>query len=78
MAQVSFSRGKLEGLDNLDKKDGQISITMDEGRIYLDYINENGELVRKALYSGVLHIGEYAFDGTQDVTIPSYDGDVDN
>lgn len=75
MSQVSFKRGKATKLNNLEMSDGQFIVTVDEGRIYLDYTNEDGELVRKALYSGVLHIGEYDYDGTQDVTVPSYDGE---
>lgn len=73
--KVSFKRGKSADLDKTTLVDGQISVTTDDGRIHVDY-NENGELKRKTLYSGQLKIGPHIYDGTQDVEVGIYSGEV--
>lgn len=73
--KVSFKRGKSADLDKTALVDGQISVTTDDGRMHIDY-TENGELKRKTLYSGKLTIGPHIYDGTQDVEVGVYDGEV--
>lgn len=76
MASISFKRGMSTNLDKEPLSDGQLYFTVDEGKIYLDYQDE-GDLKRKAFYSGVLTIGDYSFDGTENVDIPVYDGETE-
>lgn len=78
MAQVVLKRGKAKDLEKQELKDGLLSFTTDDGRIHLDYIDENHELKRKTFYSGKLTIGSHVFDGTQDVEVSQYDGTIED
>ena len=75
MAQMKLKRGMSTNLIKELKVDGQVLVTLDDGKIHVDYEDENNELQRKTLYGGVLTIGDYSYDGTEDVTIPIYDGE---
>lgn len=74
MSQVILKRGTTKTLKNEKLQDGLLSFTTDDGRIHLDYIDENNELKRKTFYSGKLTFGSHVFDGTSDVEVEIYDG----
>lgn len=76
MSQVIFKRGTSQELKNQALQDGLLSFTTDDGRIHLDYIDESGVLVRKTFYSGKLKFGDYTYDGTSDVDVAVYDGNL--
>lgn len=77
MANIVFKRGQSSELDSTPLKDGLLSFTTDDGRMHIDYKNENGEVVRKTLYGGKLKIGPYEYNGTKDVNVDIYNGNVD-
>lgn len=77
MAQVIFKRGTKKQLEQESLQDGLLSVTIDDGRIHIDYMDENQELKRKTLYSGKLTIGDKVYDGTTDVSINVYEGIVE-
>lgn len=86
MALFKISKGNSTNLPALSNSDDGFSwFTYDDGKFYIDYKeNENSELKRKALNADQadtaekvkhsLTIGSYSFDGSNDVTIPIYDG----
>lgn len=78
MASVTFKRGTKKDLDKQELTDGLLSFSVDNGQIHMDYMDENNELVRRTFYSGKLTFGKYSFDGTQDVTVTVYEGDVED
>lgn len=77
MANIVLKRGTKEKLKNEPLKDGLLSFTIDDGRIHLDYKDENDQLVRKTFYSGKLTFGKYIYDGTEDVEVTVYEGDYE-
>lgn len=74
MAEISFKRGTKASLEQEQLKDGLLSFTTDDGKIHLDFIDENNELKRMTFYSGKLFLGDQVFDGTEDVTVEVYKG----
>lgn len=54
MAQISFKRGTKASLKQEQLKDGLLSFTTDDGKIHLDFVDENNELKRMTFYSGKL------------------------
>lgn len=76
MASITLKRGTTKQLEKQPLIDGLLSFTTDDGRIHLDYVDENNELKRKTLYSGKLTIGKHVYDGTSDVDITIYEGDI--
>lgn len=76
MSQVILKRGTSAKLKEEKLQDGLLSFTTDDGRIHLDYIDENNELKRKTLYGGKLTFGKYVFDGTTDVNVDIYEGEI--
>lgn len=76
MAQIIFKRGTKKTLEQEELKDGLLSFTVDDGKIHLDYLNENNELKRKTFYSGKLTFGNYTYDGSEDVTVEVYKGEI--
>ena len=76
MAQISFKRGTKASLEQEQLKDGLLSFTTDDGKIHLDFIDENNELKRVTFYSGKLFLGDLVFDGTKDVTVEVYKGEA--
>lgn len=76
MSGVIFKRGTKKELDQEELQDGLLSFTTDDGRIHLDYIDDNNELKRKTFYSGKLTIGDLVYDGTSDVEVSVYNGNV--
>ena len=56
--------------------DGTLYFTVDDGKIHLDYTDENDELKTKTFYSGKLKIGSHEYDGSEDVEISAYDGAI--
>ena len=76
MPQVTFKRGTTEELKQTELQDGLLSFTTDDGKIHLDFLNNNNELERKTFYSGKLTIGKYIHDGTKDVNGDIYTGEV--
>ena len=74
MAEISFKRGTKASLEQEQLKDGLLSVTTDDGKIHLDFIDENNELKRMTFYSGKLFLGDQVFDGTEDVTVEVYKG----
>lgn len=76
MASISFKRGTKASLEKEALKDGLLSFTTDDGKIHLDYIDENNELKRMTFYSGKLTFGDYVFDGTTDVDVEIYKGET--
>ncbi len=76
MAEISFKRGTKASLEQEQLKDGLLSFTTDDGKIHLDFIDENNELKRVTFYSGKLFLGDLVFDGTKDVTVEVYKGEA--
>lgn len=76
MSGVVFKRGTKKELEQEELQDGLLSFTTDDGRIHLDYIDDNNELKRKTFYSGKLTIGDLVYDGTSDVEVSVYNGNV--
>lgn len=76
MSGVVFKRGTQKELEQEELQDGLLSFTTDDGRIHLDYIDDNNELKRKTFYSGKLTIGDLVYDGTSDVEVSVYNGNV--
>lgn len=76
MSKVILKRGTKEELEQTELQDGLLSFTTDDGKIHLDYIDENNELKRKTFYSGKLTIGSHVYDGTEDVKVVVYEGAV--
>ena len=72
MAEISFKRGTKASLEQEQLKDGLLSFTTDDGKIHLDFIDENNELKRVTFYSGKLFLGDLVFDGTKDVIVEVY------
>lgn len=77
MSQVTFKRGTKASLAKEPLKDGLLSFTTDDGRIHLDVLNEQNELQRVTFYSGKLTFGPYEFDGTTDVDVKIYEGEIE-
>ena len=76
MPQVTFKRGTTEELKQTELQDGLLSFTTDDGKIHLDFLNNNNELERKTFYSGKLFFGDQVFDGSKDVTVEVYKGET--
>lgn len=78
MAQPIFKRGPKNELKNEPLQDGLLSFTTDDGKIHLDVLDDNNQLKRLTFYSGKLTIGPHIFDGTEDVNVNIYDGEVND
>lgn len=76
MADVVYKRGTKQKLDQLPLEDGSLIVTTDDGKLHVDYKDEEGHLTRKTLYSGKLTFGEYTYDGTEDVNVEVYEGQI--
>ena len=76
MAEISFKRGTKASLEQEQLKDGLLSFTTDDGKIHLDFIDENNELKRITFYSGKLFFADQVFDGSKDVTVEVYKGET--
>ena len=76
MAEISFKRGTKASLEQEQLKDGLLSFTTDDGKIHLDFVDENNELKRMTFYSGKLFFGDQVFDGSEDVTVEIYKGEA--
>lgn len=76
MAQISFKRGTKASLKQEQLKDGLLSFTTDDGKIHLDFIDENNELKRMTFYSGKLILGDQIYDGSEDVIVEIYKGET--
>ena len=76
MSQVTFKRGTSQTLKEEPITDGLLSFTTDDGKIHLDFIDEQGNLTRKTFYSGKLTIGSQVYDGSEDVSVTVYEGSV--
>ena len=76
MAEISFKRGTKASLEQEQLKDGLLSFTTDDGKIHLDFIDENNELKRVTFYSDKLFFGDQVFDGSEDVTVEIYKGEA--
>ena len=63
MAEISFKRGTKASLEQEQLKDGLLSFTTDDGKIHLDFIDENNELKRVTFESGKLFFGDEVLDG---------------
>ena len=69
--KLSMDKTILEIIDTSNKdlekeelQDGLLSFTTDDGKIHLDYVDENNELQRKTFYSGKLTFGAHVYDGS--------------
>ena len=76
MSKVTIKRGTTKTLAKEELKDGMLSFTTDDGKIHMDFINENNELERRTFYSGKLFFGDQVFDGSKDVTVEVYKGET--
>ena len=76
MAEISFKRGTKASLEQEQLKDGLLSFTTDDGKIHLDFIDEDNKLKRVTFYSGKLFFGDQVFDGSEDVTVEIYKGEA--
>lgn len=78
MSSIIFKRGSSSRLIKEELRDGAIYFTTDDGRIHLDYTDENKELKRLTFYSGKLTFGDHVYDGTEDVNVKIYEGEINN
>lgn len=76
MADIVLKRGTKSQLTAQPLQDGLLSFTTDDGRAHIDYLDTDGTVKRKTLYSGKLTIGPHIYDGTNDVNVNVYDGTV--
>lgn len=76
MSHVVLKRGTKAAVEQQPLQDGLLSFSIDDGRIYLDYKDANDELKRKIFYSGKLTFGPYSYDGTEDVDVKVYKGEI--
>ena len=76
MAQISFKRGTKASLEQEQLNDGLLSFTTDDGKIHLDFVDENNELKRMTFYSGKLILGDQIYDGSKDVIVEIYKGET--
>lgn len=76
MSKIVLKRGTKKDLEKEELTDGLLSFTVDDGRIHMDYTDENNELKRRTFYSGKLTFGSHIYDGTQDVNVDIYNGNV--
>ena len=76
MAEISFKRGTKASLEQEQLKDGLLSFTTDDGKIHLDFVDENNELKRMTFYSGKLILGDQIYDGSEDVIVEIYKGET--
>ena len=76
MAQISFKSGTKASLEQEQLKDGLLSFTTDDGKIHLDFVDENNELKRMTFYSGKLILGDQIYDGSEDVIVEIYKGET--
>lgn len=77
MGKVIYKRGKKEAIEQQPLVDGTLSFSVDDGKIHLDYV-ENGELKRRTFYSGKLTFGSHIYDGSEDVNVDVYDGELED
>lgn len=78
MPKVILKRGTKKDLEKEPLKDGLLSVTTDDGKMHIDYLNENNEVERKTLYGGKLTFGKYTYDGSEDVNVEVYEGEYNN
>ena len=78
MAKIVLKRGTKADLEKEPLSDGLLSFTTDDGKIHLDFINSKNELERKTFYGGKLTFGVHVYDGSEDVTVEVYDGQVED
>lgn len=76
MSKVVFKRGTKTELEQTNLQDGLLSFTVDDGKIHLDYTDENNELKRKTFYSGKLTFGSHVYDGSEDIEVKIYEGEI--
>ena len=76
MAEITFKRGTKDSLEQEQLKDGLLSFTIDDGKIHLDFVDENNELKRMTFYSGKLILGDQIYDGSEDVIVEIYKGET--
>ena len=76
MAEITFKRGTKDSLEQEQLKDGLLSFTIDDGKIHLDFVDENNELKRMTFYSGRLILGDQIYDGSEDVVVEVYKGET--
>ena len=76
MAEITFKRGTKDSLKQEQLKDGLLSFTTDDGKIHLDFVDENNTLKRMTFYSGKLILGDQVYDGSEDVTVKVYKGET--
>ena len=76
MAEISFKRGTKASLEQEQLKDGLLSFTTDDGKIHLDFIDEDNKLKSVTFYCGKLFFGDQVFDGSEDVTVEVYKGET--
>lgn len=76
MAEISFKRGTKSSLEQEQLKDGLLSFTTDDGKIHLDFVDENNELKRMTFYSGKLILGDQIYDGSEDIIVEIYKGET--
>lgn len=75
---MTFKRGTQKDLENQPLTNGLLSFTTDDGKIHLDYVDDDNQLKRKTFYNGKLTFGKYTFDGTSDVNVNIYEGDLED
>lgn len=76
MAEITLKRGTKDSLEQEQLKDGLLSFTTDDGKIHLDFVDENNELKRMTFYSGKLIFGDQVYDGSEDVIVKVYKGEA--
>ena len=76
MAEITFKRGTKDSLEQEQLKDGLLSFTIDDGKIHLDFVDENNKLKRMTFYSGKLILGDQVYDGSEDVIVEIYKGET--
>lgn len=72
MAKIKFYKGKEANLPT-SITEGVVYVTTDTGKMFIDMDSDN----RKQIFGAKLTIGNQVFDGSADLTIPIYNGNIE-
>lgn len=72
MAKIKFYKGEEANLPT-SITEGVVYVTTDTGKMFVDMDSDN----RKQIFGAKLTIGNQVFDGSTDLTIPVYGGNIE-